>query len=125
MPQIMLDEYKTSNWFWAEAINMICHATSRLYLHELLKKTSYALLTGNKPKFSYFRVFGSKCYVFQKRSKSSKFVPNVYEGFLLGYDSNSRAYRVFNVTADFVKTTCDVVFDETNDSQRSKLTLIL
>jgi hypothetical protein len=50
-------------------------------------------------------------------SWSSKFAPKVYEGFLLGYDSNSRAYRVFNKDSNFVETTCDVVFDETNDSQ--------
>jgi hypothetical protein len=50
----MLDEYKTSNQFWAEAINTTCHATNRLYLHKLLKKTSYELLTGNKPNVSYF-----------------------------------------------------------------------
>jgi hypothetical protein len=36
-----------------------CHALNRLYLHHLLKKTSYELLTGNKPNVSYFRVFGS------------------------------------------------------------------
>jgi transposase InsO family protein len=35
----MLDEYKTSDRFWAEAINMTCHAVNRLYLHQLLKKT--------------------------------------------------------------------------------------
>jgi hypothetical protein len=35
------------------------------------------------------------CYILQKRSKSSKFAPKTYEGFLLGYDSNSRAYRIF------------------------------
>jgi hypothetical protein len=36
---------------------------------------------------------------------------------LLGYDSNSRAYRVFNNDSDCVETTCDTVFDETNSSQ--------
>jgi hypothetical protein len=41
----------------------------------------------------------------------------VYEGFMLGYNSNSRVYHVFNKDSDCVKTTCDVVFDETNDSQ--------
>jgi transposase InsO family protein len=50
----MLDEYKTSDWFWAEAVNTTCHATNRLYLHKLLKRTSYELLTGNKPSVSYF-----------------------------------------------------------------------
>jgi transposase InsO family protein len=52
--RIMLDKYKTSDQFWAEAINTVCHATNRLYLHKLLKKTSYELLTGNKPNVSHF-----------------------------------------------------------------------
>jgi transposase InsO family protein len=59
LARTMLDEYKTSEWFWTEAINMACHAVNRLYLHQLLKKTLYELLTGNKPNVSYFRVFGS------------------------------------------------------------------
>jgi transposase InsO family protein len=63
MARTMFDEYKTSDQFWAEMINMACHATNRIYLYKLLKKTSYKLLTGNKPGVSYFQVFGSKCYV--------------------------------------------------------------
>jgi transposase InsO family protein len=54
MARIMLDEYNASDRFWAEAINTACHATNRLYLHKLLKKTSYELLTGNKLNVSYF-----------------------------------------------------------------------
>jgi hypothetical protein len=42
---------------------------------------------------------------------------------LLGYDSNSRAYRVFNVTTSCVETTCDAVFDETNVSQKEQVDL--
>jgi hypothetical protein len=44
----------------------------------------------------------------QKRSKSSKFAPKTYEGVLLGY-SNSRAYRVFNVTTGCVEAPCDAL----------------
>jgi hypothetical protein len=54
MARTMLDEYKTLDRFWAEAINTACHATNHLYLHKLLKKTSYELLTSNKPNVSYF-----------------------------------------------------------------------
>jgi hypothetical protein len=82
-----------------------------------LKKTPYELLTGNKPNVSYFRVFGSKCHVLLKRTKSSKFAPKVYEGFLLGYDSNSHAYRVFHKDSSCVETTCDMVFYKTIGSQ--------
>jgi transposase InsO family protein len=63
MARTMLGEYKTPERFWTEAVNIACHAINRLYLHRLLKKTSYKLLTGNKPNVSYFRVFGSKCYI--------------------------------------------------------------
>jgi hypothetical protein len=121
----MLDEYKTSDQVWVEAINRACHATNRLYLHKLLKRTSYGLLTSNMPNISYFRVFGSKCYVLHKRSKSSKFAPKVYEGFLFGYDSNFHAYCVFNVTTGCVETMFDAVFDETNDSQKEQVDLNL
>jgi hypothetical protein len=44
---------------------------------------------------------------------------------LLGYDSNSRAYRVFNMTTSCVETTCDAVFDETNCSQKEQVDLDL
>jgi hypothetical protein len=113
----MLDEYKTSDRFWAEVINMAWRAVNQLYLHRLLKKTPYELLTGNKPNVSYFMVFESKCYVLLKRAKTSKFAPKVYEGFMIGYDSNSRVYRIFNKDSSCVQTTCDVMFDETNGSQ--------
>jgi hypothetical protein len=61
MARTMLDEKKTPDWFWAEAINTACYSINRLYLHRILKKTSYELLTGKKPNVSCFRVFGSKC----------------------------------------------------------------
>jgi transposase InsO family protein len=47
----MLDEYKTPDRFWAEAINTASYSINRLYLHRILKKTSYELLTGKSPMF--------------------------------------------------------------------------
>ena len=117
MAKTMLDEYKTSDIFWCEAINTACHAINRLYLHKKLKKTSYELLTGNKAKVSYFRVFGCKCFILNKRSKTSKFAPNVDEGILLGYGSNEHAYRIYNKTSGRVQVAIDVSFDESNGSQ--------
>jgi transposase InsO family protein len=123
MARIMLDEYKTSDRFWAEAINTDCYSINRLYLHRILKKTSYELLTSKKPNVSYFRVFGSKCFILIKRGRNSKFSPKAVEGFLLGYDSNTRAYRVFNKSTGFVEVSCDIVFDETNGSQVEQVDL--
>jgi hypothetical protein len=113
----MLDEYKTLDLFWCDAINNACHAIDRLYLHKKLKKTSYELLTGNKPKVSYFRVFGCKCFILNKKLKTSKFAPKVDEDFLLGYGSNEHDYRVFNKTSERVEIVVDVTFDKSNGSQ--------
>jgi hypothetical protein len=123
MTRTMLDEYKTPNRFWAEAINTACYSINRLYLHRILKKTSYELLTGKKPNVSYFRVFGSKCFILVKIGRKSKFAPKVVEGFLLGYDSNTRAYRVFNKSTGLVEVSCEIMFDETNGSQVEQVDL--
>jgi hypothetical protein len=123
MARTMLDEYKTPDRYWAEAINAACYSINRLYLHWILKKTSYELLTGKKPNVPYFRVFGSKCFILIKRGRKFKFAPKVVEGFLLGYDSNTRAYRVFNKSTGLVEVSCDIVFDETNGSQVEQVDL--
>jgi hypothetical protein len=47
-------------------------------------------------------------------------VPN---SFLLGYDSNTRAYRVFNKSSGLLEVSCDIVFDETNGSQVEQVDL--
>jgi transposase InsO family protein len=117
----MLDEYKVSDQFWAEAINTACHAINRLYLHKVLNKTAYELLLGKKPNVSYFRVFGSKCFILNKKPKNSKFESKVDEGFLLGYDSNAHGYRIFNKTSGCVEVACDVTFDESNGSQGERV----
>jgi hypothetical protein len=123
MARTMLDEYKTSDRFWAEAVNTACYAINRLYLHRILKKTSYELHTGKKPNVSYFRVFGSKCFIPVKRGRKTKFAPKVVEGFLHGNDSNTRAYRVFNKSTGLVEVSRDIVFDETNGSQVEQVDL--
>jgi hypothetical protein len=123
MARTMLDEYKTRDRFWAEAINTACYSINRLYLHQILKKTLYELLNGKKPNVSYFRVLGSKYFILMKIGRNSKFAPKAVECFLLGYDSNTRAYRVFNKSTGLVEVSCDIVFDETNGSQVEQVDL--
>jgi hypothetical protein len=120
MARSMLDEYKVSDSFWAEAINTACHASNRLYCHRFFNKTPCELLNGRKPNISYFRVFGCKYYILRKASQLSKFQSKCDEGFLLGYSSNSKAYRVYNKSKGFVEEAYDVQFDETMGSQDEK-----
>jgi hypothetical protein len=58
-----------------------------------------------------------------KKGRHSKFAPKAVEGFLLGYDSNTKAYRVFNKSSGLVEVSSDVVFDDTNGSPRGQVNL--
>jgi hypothetical protein len=40
---------------------------------------------------------------------------------LFGYDSNTKAYRVFNKSSGLIEVTSDVVFDETTGSPREQV----
>jgi transposase InsO family protein len=59
MARTMLDEYKTPDRFWVEAINTACYSINRLYLHRILKKTLYEHLTGKSPMFLILESLGA------------------------------------------------------------------
>ena len=113
----MLDEYNTPEALWAEAINTTCYASNCLFIQKFLGKTPYELLNGKKSDVSFFRVFGCKCYIYKKRQHLGKFQRHCDISFLVGYSSNSKAYRVFNHAIGLVEETYDVEFDESNGSQ--------
>jgi hypothetical protein len=72
---------------------------------------------------SYFRVFGCKCFILNKKPESSKFAPKIDEGFLLGYGPNEHAYRIFNNSSGRFEITVDVTFDKSNGSQVEQVDL--
>jgi hypothetical protein len=70
---------------------------------------------------SYFRVFGCKCFILNKKPKSSKFASKVDEGIFLGYASNAQGYHVLNKTTGCVEVMCNLMFDESNGSQEEQV----
>jgi hypothetical protein len=79
-------------------------------------KTPYELLIERKPNISYFWVFSCKCFIFKKWKHLGKFESRLDVGMLVGYASNSKAYRVFNNSTRVIEETC-VEFDESNGPQ--------
>jgi hypothetical protein len=53
----------------------------------------------------------------KKGTRLSKFDKKCDEGFLLGYSTTSKAYRVWNLSSGQLEEVHDVEFDETNGSQ--------
>ena len=81
-----------------------------------LDKTPYELWKNKKPNISYFKVFGSKCFILNTKDNLGKFDAKSSVGIFLGYSLSSKAYRVFNKKTMVVEESIHVVFDESNDS---------
>ena len=72
------------------------------------------------PTFSYFKVFGSKCFILNTKDNLGKFEAKYNVGIFLGYYSSRKAYRVFNKKTMVIEESIHVIFDEFNDSLQRK-----
>ncbi|KAK8939056.1 hypothetical protein KSP39_PZI011729 [Platanthera zijinensis] len=71
-------------------------------------------MKGRKPNLSYFRIFGCKCYILNNgKSYLTKFAAKSQDEIFIGYNINSKACRVYNLTTQVVEESVHVVFDET------------
>ena len=92
----MLIESGLTKSFWAEAINHAYYVLNRLSIRKGLNKTPYELLHGKTPKVDYLRPFWCKCYILNTKYNLDKFDAKSDVGYLVGFSSTSRAYRVYN-----------------------------
>jgi hypothetical protein len=108
MIRSMLSEYNVGHSFWAKASNTACYYSNRLYCHPIMEKTPYELLNERKTNIAYFWVFDCKCYILKKCTRLSKFGKKCDKGFLLGYSTTSKTYRVWNLASGTLKNLDDV-----------------
>ena len=83
-------------------------------------KTSYELYFKKAPQISYFKVFGSKCFILNTKDYLTKFDPKSSEGVFLGYSNTRKSYQVFNLKTLMVEESLNVVFDESKPSSKFK-----
>jgi hypothetical protein len=112
MARVMLDEHRTPRRFWAEAINIACYISNRIFLRSLLNLTPFELRFGRQPSISHLRPFGCKCFIL-KRDNLDKFKSRSSDGIFLGYTPHGRSYRVLNLKTNIVVESCNMTFDET------------
>ena len=91
-----------------------CYISNRAFKRPILNKTFYELWNKRKPKISYLRVFGCKCFILNTKENLGKFDSKADEGIFLDYSTSSKAYKVFNKRTLVVEESMYVVFDESN-----------
>ncbi|GJW42044.1 ribonuclease H-like domain-containing protein [Tanacetum coccineum] len=108
----MLADSKLPTTFWAEAVNTACYVQNRVLVIKPHNKTSYELFLGRKPALSFIRPFGCPVTILNTINHVGKFNGKAFEGFFVGYSTNSKAFKVFNSRTRIVEETLHVQFSE-------------
>ncbi|GJX88782.1 ribonuclease H-like domain-containing protein [Tanacetum coccineum] len=109
----MLADSKLPTTFWAEAVNTACYVQNRVLVIKPHNKTPYELFLGRKPALSFMRPFRCPVIILNTIDHLGKFDGKADEGFFIGYSTNSKAFRVFNIRTRIVEENLHVQFSET------------
>ncbi|GJX07571.1 putative ribonuclease H-like domain-containing protein [Tanacetum coccineum] len=108
----MLADSLLPTMFWAEAVNTACYVLNRVLVTKPHNKTPYELLTGEVPSISYFKPFGCHVTILNTSDPLGKFDGKSDEGYIVGYSTHGRAYRVYNLASHRIEETMNLNFLE-------------
>ncbi|GKA85211.1 putative ribonuclease H-like domain-containing protein [Tanacetum coccineum] len=106
--------------FWAEAVNTACYVLNRVLVTKPQLKTPYEILMGRSPNISFMRPFGCSLTILNTLDHLGKFDGKSEEGYLLGYSTNSKGFRVYNRITRKVQDCLHVNFLENQENQKGK-----
>ncbi|KFD66842.1 hypothetical protein M514_20986 [Trichuris suis] len=94
MARCMIIQSKVPISFWAEAIITANHIRNRCPSRSLNGKSPFEFWFGRKPHIGYFRTFGIKGFVLNKRPEKGKFDPRGIPRTFVGYSEVTKGFRV-------------------------------
>jgi hypothetical protein len=83
-------------------------------------KTPYELLMGKKPSIKFMKPFGCPLTILNTADNLGKFDGKSDEGYLLGYCTNSKGFRVYNRATKKVQECLHVDFLEEQENHKGK-----
>jgi Integrase core domain len=109
----MLHSAGLSLGFWELAIDAVVHTYNRTPSRTIGWCTPHELWSdGHVPDVSYFRVFGCKAYMHVPEEKCKKLDPRSIKMTLVGYELDSKGYRLWNSNTQAIILSRNVTFDE-------------
>ena len=104
---------------WGEAV--MCYNYTRNFLPNHEGKIRNEIWYGTQQDVSHLRTFGEVCYPhLMPQHQKSKLDPRAYSAILLGYDSHSKAYRVYNPKTGQISLSRSVTFNNDKETDRSR-----
>ncbi|KAL4387188.1 hypothetical protein GQ457_09G029600 [Hibiscus cannabinus] len=112
MARCLLFEKKIPKGFWAEAVNTSVYLLNRLPTKALEGKTPFEAWFDATPSIGHLRVFGCVCYMRVPEVKRDKLDERATVGVFMGYSSNSKGYRVYDLKTKKILVGRNLKFDE-------------
>lgn len=112
MARCMLLQSKLPLSLWAEAINTASFIRNRCPTKALDNKTPFEMWNQRKPHLGFMRTFGTKATALRKGVKGNKFEAKGKSLIMVGYSSESKAYRLWCPKTKTIIKSRDVRFLE-------------
>lgn len=121
----MIHTAKLAKSFWAEALETAVYVRNRVTSSSLLRgDTPHHLRIGKVPDLSHLRIFGSNRFYTVNKSKSKKLDPRSRPTVFVGYSSQSKGCKLWDLMSRKMIVFRDVTFHESvynDDLMRSDI----
>lgn len=104
--------------FWAEAAMTATYIINRIPCKGTGEKSPEQIWTNRKPNLSVLKVFGCRAYAQVPSVKREKLDSKSVEYIFIGYAADAKAYRLYNTQSNSVVISRDVVFLESNNTEK-------
>ncbi|KAL4319314.1 hypothetical protein GQ457_18G017080 [Hibiscus cannabinus] len=112
MARCILFEKHLPKLFWAEVVATDVYLLNMLATKAVDGKTPFEAWFGSKPSVKHLRVFGSICYSHISANMRSKLDERAWRGIFVGYSSQSKGHRIYNLESKMIVVSRDVIFYE-------------
>ena len=112
MVRAVLAEKRVPKAFWPEAVQWENHVLNESPILAVKDMTPEEAWSGKKPSVEYFRIFGCVGHVHIPDVKRTKLDDKSVKCVLLGYSSESKAFRIYDPAKKKIHISRDVIFEE-------------
>ena len=111
----MLSDANLPKRFWAEALSTAVYLRNRSPTIAVRGKTPFEAWAAEKPNVGHLKVFGCLCYAHVAKDERQKFDAKARKCIMLGYGTETKAFRLYDIEREKVIFSRDVVFNETRN----------
>jgi hypothetical protein len=116
----MMFDQDLPNSLWVESTSIVVYIQNKCP-HAILKdKTPEEVFSGIKPEVGRLRIFGCPMYIHVPKEKRTKMEPLSKKGVFVGYNENSKSYKIYVLGQRQIEVSRDVTFHEEVAFKKSK-----